>query len=343
MPRATLLVPVLLAALPLPSGPGPRHSPQEPGKAATRAQDPTTRAKPDDALADAVRRGDVDAARRILAAAQTGTLEEKGGTFRSEMLGAEIVHLPSVFPPHEGEYYVGPFLVDHARLFAGKRCLEIGCGSGILSLAMAKFGATRVVCTDINPKAIESVRENAKRLGLAGKIEARLVSKDDMAAYAVIGKDEVFDVILSNPPYSLDLDAPDNTPLIDKGDLGFSMIRGFERHLARDGVAVLFFNSLFYHQLIVKFARHLGYEVRTHNALGMSPWEFEALFNLYARRVAERERVPKEALTFHHVVDNLPFALTIEMRQFEPKANPLVEGFATGRVYRGFLTVTRKR
>jgi predicted RNA methylase len=339
MRSARLFAATALALLAPASVPWPQD-PQPPA----RRQDPAPARKLDDELADAVRRGDADAARRILAELQAqADLEARGGTFRSAMLDAEITHLPSVFPPHEGELYVGPFLIDHARLFAGKRCLEIGCGSGILSLAMARFGAAKVVCTDINPKAIESVRENAKKLGYADRIEARLVGKDDMSAYAVIGKDEVFDVILSNPPYSLDLDAPGNTPVIDTGDLGFSMIRGFPRHLAKDGIAVLFFNSLFYHQLVVKFATHLGFQVRSHNALGITPWEFESLFNHYARRVAERERVPREALAFHHAKDNLPFALTIELRQFEPRAHPLVDGFATGKVYRGFLTVTHKR
>ncbi|HEY3076554.1 MAG TPA: 50S ribosomal protein L11 methyltransferase [Burkholderiales bacterium] len=44
----------------------------------------------------------------------------------------------------------------------GERVLDYGCGSGILAIAAAKLGAARVDAVDLDPKAIEVTRENAR-------------------------------------------------------------------------------------------------------------------------------------------------------------------------------------
>ena len=45
---------------------------------------------------------------------------------------------------------------------SGKRVLDVGCGSGILSIAAAKLGATHVASIDIDEAAVEITRENAR-------------------------------------------------------------------------------------------------------------------------------------------------------------------------------------
>ena len=49
----------------------------------------------------------------------------------------------------------------------GDSFLDIGTGSGVLSLAAAKLGATPVWSTDIDPLAIRAAKENALRNGIA--------------------------------------------------------------------------------------------------------------------------------------------------------------------------------
>ena len=44
---------------------------------------------------------------------------------------------------------------------AGRRVLDFGCGSGILSIASLKLGASSVVAVDIDPQAITATRRNA--------------------------------------------------------------------------------------------------------------------------------------------------------------------------------------
>ena len=227
--------------------------------------------------------------------------------YPSPRLGTDITVMQGVFNPFEAEWIVLPVMGDNSDLFKGARVMEIGTGSGIISLYAAKLGASKVVSTDINPQAIASINLNAKDLGFADVIDARLVPLDDMSAYSVIAPDEQFDIIISNPPFALDLDAAENSALTDRGDLGFSIVRGLDKHLAPDGKAIFLYGSLFYHQVMVKFARYSGYNVRSHNPNGMFPWEAESLFNGYLNRLLDAEGIPRGAFSFDRTRD---YALT---------------------------------
>lgn len=47
----------------------------------------------------------------------------------------------------------------------GQRVLDYGCGSGILAIGAAKFGADPILAVDIDPAAVESTRLNAEANG----------------------------------------------------------------------------------------------------------------------------------------------------------------------------------
>ncbi len=49
---------------------------------------------------------------------------------------------------------------------AGKRVLDLGCGTGILALAAAKLRAKEVIAVDISPCAVKVCRENARLNGV---------------------------------------------------------------------------------------------------------------------------------------------------------------------------------
>jgi ribosomal protein L11 methyltransferase len=73
-----------------------------------------------------------------------------------------------------------------------KTVLDIGCGSGILSVAALLLGAASALAVDIDNLAVENARENAERNGFA---PPRMVVKQGDLIQGATGR---YDVILSN-------------------------------------------------------------------------------------------------------------------------------------------------
>lgn len=95
-------------------------------------------------------------------------------------------------------------LIFESPQIKGARVLEIGTGSGLISLCCLQAGAAHVVATDLNPNAIQNVRFNASGYGLENLLDARLVPRRDPGAWSVIAPAEQFDFIISNPPWEND-------------------------------------------------------------------------------------------------------------------------------------------
>jgi len=87
-------------------------------------------------------------------------------------------------------------LAELEQLLEGNESvLDVGCGSGILSVAAARLGATRVLGIDIDPAAIEFTTRNAKSNGVAELVTA--------AAIPIEAAEGTFDVVISNMLASL--------------------------------------------------------------------------------------------------------------------------------------------
>jgi ribosomal protein L11 methyltransferase len=63
-------------------------------------------------------------------------------------------------------------LADRGTL-DGARVLDVGSGSGILSIAAARLGAASVLAVDVDPIAVQATAANARRNRLARRIRAR--------------------------------------------------------------------------------------------------------------------------------------------------------------------------
>lgn len=100
--------------------------------------------------------------------------------------------LPGVFFPHFtiSTKILLQFL--ESENLANKSFLELGCGTGLVSVLAAQKGAN-VLATDINPTAVENVLLNAKNNGV--KVNTTL---SDL--FTQIHKRQ-FDYIVINPPY----------------------------------------------------------------------------------------------------------------------------------------------
>ena len=59
------------------------------------------------------------------------------------------------------------------RVEAGATVLDVGCGSGILSIIAARLGASRALGVDIDPVAITAAQDNVEHNGLSDVIEIR--------------------------------------------------------------------------------------------------------------------------------------------------------------------------
>lgn len=122
----------------------------------------------------------------------------------------------------------------------GKTVLDLGAGTGVLSLIALKNGARMAVATDINPNAVSNAVVNAELFGFKGKLDVRLVSQDTPGAYSVIGDDEKFDFIVSNPPQNNE--APKTFYEYSYNDPGLSflgsIIEGLAMHLSPEGKGV---------------------------------------------------------------------------------------------------------
>ncbi len=62
------------------------------------------------------------------------------------------------------------------RVGKNEPVIDVGCGSGILSIAAAKLGAVRALAVDIDPLSVKATLENAQANGVSEQIEAGLGS-----------------------------------------------------------------------------------------------------------------------------------------------------------------------
>ena len=68
--------------------------------------------------------------------------------------------------PWSGGQALAIYLRDHPEVVAGKRVLDLACGSGLVGIAAMQAGAARVLCNDIDVYAEAAVALNAELNGV---------------------------------------------------------------------------------------------------------------------------------------------------------------------------------
>jgi ribosomal protein L11 methyltransferase len=63
------------------------------------------------------------------------------------------------------------WIAREADALRGAEVLDYGCGSGILAIGAARFGAARVTAVDIDPAAVRATLDNARANGVAARAE----------------------------------------------------------------------------------------------------------------------------------------------------------------------------
>jgi release factor glutamine methyltransferase len=77
------------------------------------------------------------------------------------------------------------------------RFLDLGTGTGAIAISiLSALPKARAIATDIAEEALAAARRNAERHGVAGRLELR-----QGAWWQAVPHTELFDLIISNPPY----------------------------------------------------------------------------------------------------------------------------------------------
>ena len=67
--------------------------------------------------------------------------------------------------------YHARYLFYNSHLFLDKVVIDIGSGTGILGIVMAKYGAKKVIMSDISKPAVKNSMENAEKFSLKEKVK----------------------------------------------------------------------------------------------------------------------------------------------------------------------------
>lgn len=117
-----------------------------------------------------------------------------------------------LIPRYETEYLVEKTINYSKKMFDSKlNILDLGTGSGAISIALGKKLDSNVTGVDISDKALEVARNNA----LQNNININFIKSDMLEN--VTGK---YDIVISNPPY------------IDSEEKIMDSVKKYEPHLA---------------------------------------------------------------------------------------------------------------
>lgn len=125
-------------------------------------------------------------------------------------------------------------LKKYVKRYAGGKILDVGCGSGILSLEAMKYSSD-VLAVDIDPECVEYCKKkgiNAKQSNLFSNVQGK------------------FDLIIFNPPYLPDDENEDeeSKKITTGGKKGYELIERFfsevKNYLNKDGKILIVFSSL---------------------------------------------------------------------------------------------------
>ncbi len=90
------------------------------------------------------------------------------------------------------------FLGNFPHIVRKAKVLELGCGTGAISMLLENRGAAQVTAVDCNPHITELLRRSVAENGLQAKIS---VVDGDILNYKQLFQPESMDLVAANPPY----------------------------------------------------------------------------------------------------------------------------------------------
>jgi methylase of polypeptide subunit release factors len=174
-----------------------------------------------------------------------------------------LAQLPTVFWEPDDTTTLRAWMADGEHM-RGKRVLEIGSGTGLISLCCLQAGAAHVTALDINPFAVINTSYNADRLGLSSQLKVLQVTSLQQSPFDVLPAGERFDIIVSNPPWE---DAPvqslDQYALYDPGlKLCERILNESAQWLQPDGQLILVYGACTAIEVIQAKAPEAGWRIQ---------------------------------------------------------------------------------
>ena len=149
-------------------------------------------------------------------------------------------------------------LVDFARRGAPRRILDLGCGAGVVAIALLAFdGEASAVGLELQPELAELARKNVVENGLAERLT---IVEGDLRGARELGS---FDAVVSNPPFFRGRTAPIAGRAVARHEVACTLAdvaAAARRHVAPRGAALLIYP-----------AERLVEVVSTFDAAGLAP------------------------------------------------------------------------
>ena len=185
----------------------------------------------------------------------------------------DITVEPGVFAPTQGSFLVWKYFY-HEGIGAHQRCLDIGSGTGLLTVQLARNGAAHVHGIDIDPAAVKNTMANAFRNGVADRVSAAV---QDLYPWV---PEERYDVIVASL-YQTPVDPFE--PVVSHRPLDYwgrglvdHLVRMLPEALADDGTAYVMQLSIIGERRTTQLLDRLGYQARV---VDFGLFEFTGLFN----------------------------------------------------------------
>jgi hypothetical protein len=163
--------------------------------------------------------------------------------------------------------YHARYLFYHNSLFYGKTAIEIGSGTGLMGIVMAKYGAKKVIMSDISEKAVENSKHNIQKFNV-GNIAS--VIKGDLFENIT----EKADLITWMIPFFAGIPPKGDTisaSMIMQPELFERFLEDAKKYLNKDGVVLIPSFSLGGELTDPSLvAKKFGYDVKTtwyHNSI----------------------------------------------------------------------------